>query len=147
MAIASISKIKEEFSKKNYLFCGLKGNIGCAWKEASEVFGFNLEQCCPEGYEMEGVKAYQTIKEAIIGKDIICTDSIPPSVVEIFDNCRVTKEAMDMANAGAILNPCPPFYRGEEVAVEAIESNYFVGYEFKNALLTIQQAIIIYCLS
>lgn len=36
-----------------------------------------------------------------------------------------------MANEGAILNPCPPFYRGEEVSDDAINSKYFVGYEFK----------------
>lgn len=46
----------------------------------------------------------------------------------------------------AILNPCPPFYRGEEVTNEVIESEYFVGYEFKKYLLEVQQAIILYCL-
>ena len=53
---------------------------------------------------------------------------------------------MKMANEGAILNPCPPFYRGEEVSKEVMESKYFVGYEFKKYLLNVQQAIIIFCL-
>lgn len=51
-----------------------------------------------------------------------------------------------MANEGAILNPCPPFYRGEEVSDDAINSKYFVGYEFKKYLLEVQQAIMMYCL-
>jgi len=51
---------------------------------------------------------------------------------------------METANENAILNPCPPFYRGEEVSKEVIESKYFVGYSFKKYLLEIQQAIIIY---
>ena len=34
----------------------------------------------------------------------------------------------------------------EEVSEEVIESKYFVGYEFKENLLYVQQAIILYCL-
>ncbi len=51
-----------------------------------------------------------------------------------------------MANKGAVLNPCPPFYRGEEVSDDVIDSEYFVGYGFKKHLLEVQQAVIIYCL-
>ena len=47
---------------------------------------------------------------------------------------------------GACLNPCPPFFRGEEVAAAAIDRRYFVGYEFKKALIEVQQAIICYLL-
>ncbi|WP_294358038.1 hypothetical protein [uncultured Clostridium sp.] len=53
---------------------------------------------------------------------------------------------MDKANKDAILNPCPPFYRGEEVLDEVINSKYFVGYEFKRYLLQVQQAIILFCI-
>ncbi|MDE7270650.1 MAG: peptide transporter, partial [Acetatifactor sp.] len=81
------------------------------------------------------------------GKDIICTDSLPADIVKDFEECQVKKEIMDMANKNAILNPCPPFYRGEEVSADVIDSDYFVGYQFKKYLLEIQQAIMIYCLS
>ena len=77
----------------------------------------------------------------------MCTDSLPESILGDFKNCQVTKEVMQMANEGAILNPCPPFYRGEEVTDDVIESKYFVGYEFKKYLLEVQQAIMIYCLT
>lgn len=143
----ALSKIRKDFTKDKYLFCGRKGNIGLAWKEASAVMGFDLAQCCGEGYEMEGVAAFQNILEAIRGRDVICTDSLPTSALADFKECQVTKSIMDMANAGAILNPCPPFYRGEEVSDDAIESSYFVGYEFKKCLLEVQQAIMIYCLT
>ena len=53
---------------------------------------------------------------------------------------------MDMANDGAILNLCPPFYRGEEVSADVIDSKYFVGYEFKKCLLEVQQAIMVWCM-
>lgn len=142
----ALSKIRKDFVSDKYLFCGAKGNIGLAWKEASDAMGFDLVQCCGKGYEIEGVPAYDNITDAIIGRDIICTDSLPETARNAFRNCQVTKAAMELANEGAILNPCPPFYRGEEVSDDAIESEYFVGYEFKKCLLSVQQAILIYCL-
>ena len=50
------------------------------------------------------------------------------------------------ANPGALLNPCPPFYRGEEVSEDAIASPAFVGYGFKKCLLEVQQAVLIWCM-
>ena len=143
----ALSKRRKDFTKDNFLFVGEKGNIGLAWKEASEVMGFSLEQCCAKGYEIEGLVTYQNINDAVKGKDIICTDSIPQNELEEFKACQVTKKVMDRANVGALLNPCPPFYRGEEVSRDAIESDYFVGYEFKKCLLEVQQAAILYSLS
>lgn len=142
----ALSKIRDDFTKDKYLFCGRNGNIGLAWKEAADVMGFELEQCCAKGYEIDGLKTYDNINEAVKGKDIICTDSLPSDIVGDFGNCQVTEEIMNTANEGAVLNPCPPFYRGEEVSDDVINSKYFVGYEFKKHLLEVQQAVIIYCL-
>lgn len=142
----ALSKIRKNFASDRFLFCGKNGNIGLAWKEASEVMGFELEQCCGKGYEIDGIVSHNNIYEAIIGKDIVCTDSLPSSVLDDFKECQITLEVMKMANEGAILNPCPPFYRGEEVSADVIDSNYFVGYGFKKYLLDVQQAIMIYCL-
>lgn len=143
----ALSKIRKNFIEDKFLFCGENGNIGLAWKEAADVMGFELEQCCGNGYEIEGIVSYHNICEAITGKDIVCTDSLPADVLEDFKECQITVEIMSMANEGAILNPCPPFYRGEEVSSNVISSNYFVGYEFKKYLLDVQQAIMIYCLT
>lgn len=142
----SLSKIRVDFTNDKFLFCGKSGNIGLSWKEAANVLGFELSQCCPKGYEMEGVQAFRDIKEAVKGKDIICTDSLLTDIRRDFEHYQITKEIMDMANENAILNPCPPFYRDEEVSEDVIDSDYFVGYQFKRNLLEIQQAIVIYCL-
>lgn len=142
----SLSKIRDDFTKDKYLFCGKSGNIGLSWREAANVIGFELAQCCPKGYEMEGVQVFRDIKEAVKGKDIICTDSLLADILGDFEHYQITKEIMDMANENAILNPCPPFYRGEEVSEDVIDSDYFVGYHFKKYLLEVQQAIMIYCL-
>lgn len=142
----ALSKIRNDFISDRYLFCGKAGNIGFTWKAASDIMGFELSQCCGKGYEIEGLKTYNCIDDAIKGKDIICTDALPSDILPNFKDCQVTKDKMDMANRGAILNPCPPFYRGEEVADNVINSSYFVGYEFKKHLLEVQQAIIVYLL-
>ncbi len=143
----ALSKIRKNFVSDRFLFCGKKGNIGLAWKEASKVMGFELEQCCANGFEIDGIVSYNNINEAIIRKDIVCTDSLPSSVLDDFKEYQITLEVMKMANEGAVLNPCPPFYRGEEVSADVIDSKYFVGYEFKKYLLDVQQAIMIYCLT
>lgn len=142
----SLSKTRADFTKDKYLFCGKSGNIGLSWKEAADILQFELSQCCPTGYEMEGVQTIRDIKEAVKGKDIICTDSLPANILGDFERYQITKEIMDLANENAILNPCPPFYRGEEVSEDVIDSDYFVGYQFKRYLLEIQQAVVIYCL-
>lgn len=142
----SLSKIRVDLTKDKYLYCGKSGNIGLSWKEAANVMGFELAQCCPKGYEMEGVQVFRDIKEAVKGKDVICTDSLPANILGDFEHYQITKEIMDMANENAVLNSCPPFYRGEEVSEDVIDSDYFVGYHFKKYLLEVQQAVIIYCL-
>ena len=143
----ALSKIRKNFVNDKFLFCGSKGNIGLAWKEAATVMGFSLEQCCGNGYEIEGLVSYSNIYDAIIGKDIVCTDSLPAHILNDSKECMVTLEAMKKANKGAVLNPCPPFYRGEEVSADVIDSDYFVGYKFKQHLLCVQLAIMIYCLT
>ena len=143
----ALSKIRKNFLRDHFLFVGERGNIGLAWKEASEVMGFSLEQCCVKGYEIDGLVTYYNICEAIIGKDIICTEPLSSDILADFKNCQVTTKVMENANPSTVLNPCPPFYRGEEVSKEVIESNFFVGYEFKKCLLEVQQAIMLFCLT
>ena len=143
----TLSKIRTAYLRDNYLFVGADGNIGRAWKEAADALGFHLNQSSPSRYQIPGVSCNENLKEAIVGKDIICTDSIPSNIIDDFKDYQITKELMSMANENAVLNPCPPFYKGEEVTEDVINSDYFVGYEFKKNLLRVQQAIVIYCLS
>ena len=140
----ALSKIRDNFVNDKYLFVGAAGNIGYAWNEAAELMGFSLEQCCPVGYEIEGLVTHRNLYNAVVDKDIVCTDSLSNDKLVNFKNYQVTKGHMNNANKNAVLNPCPPFYRGEEVASDVIDSDYFVGYHFKEALLEIQQAIVIF---
>ena len=142
----SLSKRYKDYTEKEVLFMGAKGNIGNTWKEAAELVGFNFTQTCPRGYEIDGASVCYEIDKALVGKDIICTDSIPSAARDDFKGYQITLERLSYANTDACLNPCPPFFRGEEVSADAIDSKYFVGYEFKKSLVEVQQAIICYLL-
>jgi ornithine carbamoyltransferase len=142
----SISKLRENYLDLNYTFVGASGNIGKAWAEAAKVLSLKLQQCCPKGYEIEGIPVVYDIKQAMKNSDVVLTDSIPLDNLTDFKEFQVSKALMDMANKNAVLNPCPPFTRGEEVTAEVIDSKYFVGYVFKEALLCVQQAIILFCM-
>ena len=142
----SLSKRYKDYTEKEVLFMGAKGNIGNTWKEASELVGFNFTQTCPRGYEIDGASVCYEIDKALVGKDIICTDSIPSAARDDFKGYQITLERLSYANTDACLNPCPLFFRGEEVSADAIDSKYFVGYEFKKSLVEVQQAIICYLL-
>ena len=143
----ALSKTRKDFLKDRYLFCGTNGNIGYAWKEAAEALGLDLEQCCAKGYEIDGVRVHYDLAEAVAGKDIVCTDSLPASALEAFRPFRITRSVMEQANPGAVLNPCPPFFRGEEVSEDAVDSDFFAGYEFKKHLMEVQQAVMIFCMA
>lgn len=144
----SIKKLRENYLDLNYTFVGGKGNIGMSWVEASETLGISLTQVCPKGHEIEAELSTFRVTDSLDGviekSDIVLTDSIPQNK-ELFLTYKVTAELMSSAKPGALLNPCPPFFRGEEVSSDAIDSRYFVGYEFKKSLLCVQQAIILYC--
>jgi ornithine carbamoyltransferase len=83
-----------------------------------------------------------------MGSDVVLTDSLSSQYLnnEYIDNYQITLSRMKTANKGALLNPCPPFYRNEEVSEGVISSEYFVGHAFKKNLIYIQQAILAYCL-
>jgi ornithine carbamoyltransferase len=144
----ALSKIHDDYLSLQYTYFGPKSNIGNTWFEASKAFGLSFRQCCPShlGYEIDGADVIYDPASAMIGSDILLTDSWDSSQQKDFAPYQVTLDLMKQANAGALLNPCPPFYRGEEVSFEVIESNFFVGYGFKKVLLEVQRAIILYCM-
>lgn len=140
----AISKRRNDYINLTYTFVGMNANIGKAWAEAAKAFGINFIHCCPKGYEIENVKVEYDIKKAIEQSDIVLTDSLAEEFIKDFQSYQITTDLMRSAKSGAMLNPCPPFTRGEEVSEDVINSEFFVGYEFKESLIYIQQAIILY---
>ena len=55
----ALSKIRKDFIRDKYLFCGKNGNIGLTWKAAADVMGFELAQCYGKGL----IKCFSIIRQ------------------------------------------------------------------------------------
>lgn len=148
----SISERNSDYRELVYTFVGSKGNISSSWKSIAELMDLKFNQVCLKGFELgpdtKNYKFHTELEPILSVSNIVLTDSLPSDLKteNYINKYQVTLERMKLANRDAILNPCPPFFRNEEVSSDVISSEYFVGYEFKKNLLFVQQAIILFCL-
>lgn len=59
-----------------------------------------------------------------------------------FKPYQTNMDLLKLANKDCIVNPCPPFTRGNEIAAEVINSEKFIGYKTKENLFHMQKAIL-----
>jgi len=148
----SISKIKENYRDIIYTFVGENANISRSWMNIAKVMNLDFNHVCMNGYHFQddnkNYKYHIELDSIIKNSDVVLTDSIPSvfKTKEYIDKYQITLERMKLTKQNAILCPCPPFFRNEEVSEDVIDSKYFVGHHFKKNLLYVQQAIILYCL-
>ncbi|QMV44670.1 ornithine carbamoyltransferase [Cohnella cholangitidis] len=147
----TISTLREDFRSLAYTFVGHAGNISRSWMEIAKVMDLKFNHVCVQGQRLSpdsrNYHFHTELEPILASSDVVLTDSLPDSLrtKEYYDRYQITLERMQSAKQAALLNPCPPFYRNEEVSEDAIESDYFVGHSFKRDLLYIQQAVMIYC--
>ena len=135
-----------DFTRLRYAIVGVRdSNVIQAWFEAGRAFGLDMVQIRPEGMEIDGVEYSHDIIAGARGADVIATDPPGPNV-QIMAPFQITTEVLAAAHPDVVLDPCPPFIRGREVSAEAVDSVHFVGYEFKKALLPVQQAVVAWAL-
>jgi ornithine carbamoyltransferase len=148
----SISKMRENYRELVYTFVGPSGNTCRSWADMAAIMGLNFNHVCMIGEELgkdsPNYKFHTELDEILLSSDVILTDSLPLELRtrEYIEKYQITLNRMKLTKENSILNPCPPFFRGEEVSEDAVSSEYFVGYAFKRNLLFIQQAVILYCL-
>ncbi|ACZ30881.1 aspartate/ornithine carbamoyltransferase carbamoyl-P binding domain protein [Xylanimonas cellulosilytica DSM 15894] len=128
------------------VFVGADGNISRAWAEIARVLGLDLLQCCPRELATPGLRWSDDVEAAVRDADVVLTDGVGRHA-EALAPYQVTAELMTLARPSAVLNPCPPFTRGQEVAADVVDQGGpFVGYGFKRSLLHVQQAVLATCL-
>jgi len=143
---------RANFKELVYTFVGPPSNIFKSWMDISKVCDLKFNHVCTSEYRLGGDTRNYTfhteLKDVLMDSDVILTDSLPDELrtIEYIDKYQITLARMKLARKNAIVNPCPPFFRGEEISGDTISSDYFVGYEFKKNLLYVQQAIVLYCL-
>ena len=148
----SIHQLRDDYTALTYTFVGDKGNIANSWLTAAKVFNLKLNHISVEHNRLKADDSnyvFGTVLEDVLTMtDVVLTDPVSEKLRTraYFDQYQITVERMKRCKPHAILNPCPPFQRGEEVSHDVMTSNYFVGYAFKENLIYLQQAIILYCL-
>jgi ornithine carbamoyltransferase len=156
----SIRGKRGDLGSLKFVFVGEGANISNTWFEAAAKLNLNLTQICPKGYEVnEELFAYaksnsrgelditNDIEKGLKNADIILTDGWPVKRENEEEFAKFLPYQIDMkkigiANKDCILNPCPPFTRGNEVDEEVIKSSRFIGYSAKESLLHMQKAIL-----
>ncbi len=149
----SIGLARQTMNQLRLAFVGPAGNILRSWINLATVLNLRLVHVCrAEERIMEDCATYRftTDLDSVLPEtDVILTDPLPPEFQdeEYYNRYQITEGRLALLPDHGLLNPCPPFSRGEEISPGAIESERFVGYQFKENLLYVQQAIIRYCLS
>ncbi len=143
---------REDYLELAYTFVGPIGNMCKAWADLADTMNLRFHHVCtPENRLKEPGANYRfhtDLADILPQSDVILTDSLSEQYrnAAYIDAYQITLEKLRTARPGAMLNPCPPFFRSEEVSRDAIDSAHFVGHEFKRDLLVVQQAILAYCL-
>jgi ornithine carbamoyltransferase len=161
--LSDLQTIRERRGKLDnlkFVFVGEGANICNTWFEAAAKLDLNLTQVCPVGYEIDmqlfeyaknnskgDINITNNIEEGLRSADIILTDGWPVNKTNSEEFYKFLPYQIDLkniknANKHCIVNPCPPFTRGNEVSEEIIKSNYFIGYDGKENLLHMQKAIL-----
>jgi len=150
-------ELRKDLSSLKFVFIGNGANISNTWFEMAGKLDLNITQICPPGHEIckeifdfaaqnsKGiVEITNDLQSGIKNADIILTDGWPSGedVEEKFKPYQINIEVLKLANKDCIVNPCPPFTRGQEISAEVINSEYFIGYKTKESLFHMQKAIL-----
>lgn len=146
----SIRERWPHFEQLVYTYVGCPGNIGRTWLEAARVLQLQFRHVGFERWRLEEdgphYRFCTELETALPGSHVVLTDSLPDGEAssEYKQKYMITADRMRLCGEEALLNPCPPFFRGEEVSADAIASDFFAGCRFKSGLLPVQQAILLY---
>ncbi|MBP1905195.1 ornithine carbamoyltransferase [Paenibacillus turicensis] len=149
----SISEKENNYRQLVYTFVGPASNISKSWTNVAKIMNLDFNHVSLVGNEIteqsHNYKFHTELEEVLKHSDVILTDSLPNQfrTDDYFSKYQITLDRMLLTKKNSILNPCPPFFRNEEVSEDVINSDYFVGHSFKKNLVYVQQAIILYCLS
>jgi len=152
-----IRELRKDLSSLKFVFIGEAANVCNTWFEAAGRLDLNITQICPTGYEVNKeifdftaenskgtIEITNDIEKGIKNADIVLTDSWPSGedAEEKFKHYQINTNLLKLANKDCLVNPCPPFTRGNEISTEVIDSEYFIGYKTKESLFHMQKAIL-----
>ena len=167
-ALADYLTIQEKFGKLNGLnltYIGDGNNVANSLMICGAIMGVNVKICSPNGFEVDPkiVEKAKSLSEfgakisisndpsiAVKKAQVIYTDvwssmgqeEEQSSRTEIFENYKVDRKLIDLADNEAILLHCLPAHRGEEITEEALESQSSYIFDQSENRLHVQQALL-----
>src|SRR4026207_1684102 len=122
------------------------------WRQAAEIFDFQLNVSAPPGYELKGrsrnCKSFADPMEAARGAHLVTTDVWTSMGFEaenqkrkkVFADWQVSPAMMKGARQDALFMHCLPAHRGEEVSAKVIDGKQSVGWAEAEDRLHTQQS-------
>lgn len=169
-AMADILTIKENFGKLpglNVTFIGDGNNVAVSLMHVCAKLGLNFSIANPEGYDIDEsavrlarefasssgsqIKCYRDPHEAVVGADVIYTDTWTSmgqeeetqKREEIFPPYQVNQALLSEANPDAIVLHCLPAHRGQEITDEVADGPHSRLFPQAHNRLHAQKAIVL----
>jgi len=152
---------KGSINGKKVAWIGDGNNVCQTYMQAAEIFGFELNIACPNGYEpnQSFVESYQNNinfcsnpKDACKDADLVVTDvwtsmgkeSEQKQRESAFKGYQVDQNMMSVANSDALFMHCLPAHRGEEVSKDVIDGKQSVVWHEAENRLHAQKALLLH---
>lgn len=164
--IADLMTLEENFKDINKIsLCWLgDGNNVCnSWIHSCKHYDFNLNISCPKGFfpkkqvldkvKKNTVKLYENPEEAILGADVLITDTWESmgmnkqdDTLKKFKKFQINSSLLNKTQKKSLILHCLPAHRGNEITDEIIDGkNSLVWNEAQNRLYA-HQSILFWCL-
>ena len=164
--IADLMTLEENFKDINKIsLCWLgDGNNVCnSWIHSCKHYDFNLNISCPKGFfpkkqvldkvKKNTVKLYENPEEAILGADVLITDTWESmgmnkqdDTLKKFKKFQINSSLLNKTQRKSLILHCLPAHRGNEITDEIIDgANSLVWNEAQNRLYA-HQSILFWCL-
>jgi len=152
---------KGSINGKKVAWIGDGNNVCQTYMQAAEIFGFELNIACPNGYEpnQSFVESYQNNvnfcskpMDACKDVDLVVTDvwtsmgkeSEQKQRESAFKGYQVDQNMMSVANSDALFMHCLPAHRGEEVSKDVIDGKQSVVWHEAENRLHAQKALLLH---
>jgi len=152
---------KGSINGKKVAWIGDGNNVCQTYMQAAEIFGFELNIACPNGYEpnQSFVESYQNNinycsnpMDACKDADLVVTDvwtsmgkeSEQKQRESAFKGYQVDQKMMSVANSDALFMHCLPAHRGEEVSKDVIDGKQSVVWHEAENRLHAQKALLLH---
>jgi len=153
---------RDDIQGKTVAWVGDGNNMAHSWINGAELFGYNLNLACPEGYLPDpkviqqardkglNIEVTQDVLAACVGVDLVTTDvwasmgqeSEQAEREQAFANFMVDESVMCVAKPDALFMHCLPAHRGEEVAEAVIDGPQSVVWDEAENRLHAQKALL-----